>query len=76
MNHKETLANVVLAHNPTYFRSVAAHPKRFDFFAHIDESESVNDLIVDCLRPTLKQRLRVSFFMQAADKECYVIGGG
>ena len=43
-NHKETTANIAISHNPAYFRSVAAHPKRAEFFAHIDETESVNAL--------------------------------
>ena len=60
INHKETTADIAIGHNPAYFRSVAAHPKRAEFFARIDASESVNALIVDCLRPTLKQRLRMS----------------
>ena len=59
-NHKETTADIAIGHNPAYFRSVAAHPKRADFFARIDKTESVNALIVDCLRPTLKQRLCMS----------------
>lgn len=59
-NHRETTADIAIGHNPAYFRSVAAHPKRADFFARIDETESVNTLIVDCLRPTLKQRLCMS----------------
>lgn len=59
-NHKETTADIAIGHNPAYFRSVAAHPKRAEFFARIDETESANALIVDCLRPTLKQRLRMS----------------
>lgn len=59
-NHKETTAEVALSHNPAYFRSVAAHPKREQFFHRIDETESVNSLIIDCLRPTVKQRLRLS----------------
>lgn len=58
-NHKETTADVALAHNPAYSRSVAEHPKRAGFFACIDDTESVNALIVESLRPTLKQRLRM-----------------
>ena len=59
-NHKETTADIAIGHNPAYIRSVSAHPKRAEFFARIDETESVNALIVDCLRPTLKQRLCMS----------------
>ena len=39
VSHKEATADVALCHNPAYFRSVAAHPKRAEFFAHIDETE-------------------------------------
>ena len=60
INHQETTADVALSHNPAYSRSVIAHPKRIDFFTRLDETESVNALIVDCLRPTIKQRLRLS----------------
>ena len=59
-NHKETTADIAIGHNPAYFRSAAAHPKRAQFFTRIDETKSVNDLIVDCLKPTLKQRLGMS----------------
>ena len=59
-NHKETTADIAIGHNPAYFCSVASHPKRAEFFTRIDETESVNALIVDCLRPTLKQRLRMT----------------
>ena len=60
INHKETTADIAIGHNPAYFRSAAAHPKRDKFFTRLDKTESVNDLIVDCLRPTLKQRLGMS----------------
>lgn len=59
-NHKEITADIAIGHNPAYFHSADAHPKRAEFFARIDETESVNALIVDCLRPTLKQRHRMS----------------
>ena len=56
---KETTLGVALRHNPAYYRSVAAHPKREEFFARIDEAESVNSLIIECLRPTLKQQVKM-----------------
>ena len=58
MTSKETTAEVAFSHNPAYFRSVSAHPKREEFFNRIDETESVNFLIIDCLRPTFKQCFR------------------
>ena len=76
--HKETTADVAVSHNPAYFQSVAAHPKRAEFFARIDESESVNALIVDCLKPTLKQCLCMSpsLYKQLIKRMLrFVIGG-
>ena len=77
ISHKETTADIAIGHNPAYFRSVVAHPKRAEFFARIDETESVNALIVDCLRPTLKQRLRMflSSCKQLIKRAKFVIGG-
>lgn len=78
-NHKETTAETAVRHNPAYFRSVVPHPKREAFFAQLDEADSVNALIIDSLRPTLKQRLRlqVSRCKQLIKKllKC-AIGGG
>lgn len=59
INHKETTVQTALKHNPAYYRSVAAHPKRTAFFNRLDEAESVTNLIIDSLRPTLKQRMRL-----------------
>ena len=78
-NHKETTAEVALRHNPSYSRSVAAHPRRNEFFACLDETESVNALITECLRPTLKQCLRMTLSLckQLLKKILKsVIGGG
>lgn len=77
-NHKETSADIAIGHNPAYFRSVSAHPKRADFFSCIDKTESVNTLIADCLRPTFKQRLRmsISLFKQLIKRMLrFAIGG-
>ena len=59
---KETTAENAFRHNPAYFRSVAAHPKREVFFNRLDEADSVNTLITDCLRPTLKQQFKTSIY--------------
>lgn len=78
-SHKETTAETAVRYNPAYYRSVVPHPKREVFFAQLDETDSVNALIIDSLRPTLKQRLRlqVSRFKQLIKKllKC-AIGGG
>ena len=76
---KETTAETAIRHNPAYLRSVAAHPKREVFFNRLAEADSVNSLIVDCLRPTLKQRLRMTLSLckQLIKKMLkFVIGGG
>ena len=75
---KETTAETAILHNPAYLRSVAAHPKREVFFNRLAEADSVNSLIVDCLRPTLKQRLRMTLSLckQLIKKMLkFVIGG-
>ena len=78
-SHKETTAETAVRYNPAYYRSVVPHPKRAAFFAQLDETDSVNALIIDSLRPTLKQRLRlqVSRFKQLIKQllKC-AIGGG
>lgn len=59
ISHKETTAETAVRYNPAYYRSVAPHPKRAAFFNRLDEADSVNALIIDSLRPTLKQRVRM-----------------
>lgn len=61
-NHIETTAEKALGHNPAYYRSVAAHSKRADFFARLDETGSVIDLISSSLRLTLKKRLLMQIY--------------
>ncbi|MDE6158751.1 MAG: hypothetical protein K2F69_01405 [Bacteroidaceae bacterium] len=55
---KETSAALALKHNPSYYQSVNAHPKRNRFFTHLDGTGSVVSLIDDCLRPTFIKRLK------------------
>lgn len=79
VKYQETTTEQALRYNPAYYRSVAPHPKREHFFNRLEETESVNALIVDCLRPTLKQRLRM---LLSACKRLikrlliFVVGGG
>lgn len=61
-NHIETTAEIALGHNPAYYRSVAAHSKRADFFARLDETGSVIDLISSSLRLTLKKSLLMQIY--------------
>ena len=58
IEHKETTAEKAINHNPPYYFSVAAHARREDFFARLDESDSIIKLINEFLRPTFKRRLR------------------
>lgn len=57
ITHIETTAEKVIKHNPAYYLSVAANPKREDFFIRLDESDSIISLINDFLRLTLKKSL-------------------
>lgn len=43
--------------NPACYRSVASNPKRDIFFARLG-NESLIELINDCTKPTIKQRIR------------------
>lgn len=58
--YKEITVEAAIRHNPSYHRSAATNPKRTEFFNRLDETDSVTALIVDCLRPSYKQRLRQS----------------
>ena len=59
LDYNETTLEQALRHNPAYHRSVVPHPKREEFFNRLEETDSINDLINDCLRLTLKQRLKM-----------------
>lgn len=59
LRYKKNTSEQALRHNPAYYRSVVAHPKREEFFSRLEETDSINFLINDCLRPTLKQRLKM-----------------
>lgn len=64
VTYKETTIHKALfRHNTAYRISVSAHPKRSEFFNRLDEIESITSLIIDCLRPTMKQRLRKQLYM-------------
>lgn len=78
-NHKQTTAETAIRHNPAYYSSVSAHPKRTTFFNHLDETKSVISLITHCLRPTLKQRIcfsRIMYKNKLMNMIRFVMGGG
>lgn len=47
-----------LSNNPAIIRSVVAHPNRTKFFDLLDSTDNLSQLILDCTKPTIKQRLR------------------
>lgn len=47
-----------LRHNPAIVQSATTHPKRADFFARLDQANSVTDFITLMLRPSLMLRTR------------------
>lgn len=58
--HWETTMEQALRHNPSYSHPAVAHPKRAEFFRRLDGCYGVDSLIVECLRPGLKQRFRMA----------------
>ena len=56
---KETIIETASKYSGTLLSSTKPHPKRGQFFAALDASPSVIDLINKSLRPTLKRRLRL-----------------
>lgn len=59
LTYREFKSEEALRFNGSYLHSAAAHPRRECFFRQLDGCDSVNSLISDCLRPTLKQQLRM-----------------
>lgn len=55
-----TTAEFALGNNIAYHRSVAPHPKRAEFFQHLNDAPSVTSLIDDCLKPTFKESIRMA----------------
>ena len=57
---KETSIEVASKYNGGLSSITKSHPKRSDFFAALDASPSVIDLIDKSLRPSFKSRIRMS----------------
>ena len=74
--YKEATFEAALQHNPAYFRSAAAHPKREDFFERMDKEKSIVTLIDTCLPPTIKQRTRMCFSFCKNQVINLITGGG
>lgn len=58
MNIKETTYERIKPLNPACCRSPKVHPKRKDFFNRL-ERDDLLDLINDCIKPTVKQMVRL-----------------
>ena len=57
---KESSIEVASKYNGGLLSITKPHPKRTDFFAALDASPSVIDLIDKSLRPSFKSRIRMS----------------
>lgn len=55
---EESTYEQALRHNPSILHNTNPYPKRAEFFAKLDTSDSVTALIALMLRPTTKQRIR------------------
>ena len=58
--YKESSVEVASKHNPGLSSMTKLYPKRGEFFANLDTSDSVIDLIEKSLRPTLIKRVRIT----------------
>lgn len=56
-NYLETTYEEALRNNPAIERPAVAHPNRAKFFKVIDNTENLGNLILECTRPTIKQRI-------------------
>lgn len=57
VSFKESAYNVAARYNGGLRSITKPHPKRSDFFAHLDSQTNLVSWIDICLRPTLKQRI-------------------
>ncbi|MGM9786339.1 MAG: Coenzyme F420 hydrogenase/dehydrogenase, beta subunit C-terminal domain, partial [Candidatus Cryptobacteroides sp.] len=76
---KESSLEVASKYNAGLSSQTKPHPKRTAFFAHLDTSDSVIDLIDKSLRPTFKRRIRLALrrYKQMAKEMLKIgIGGG
>lgn len=78
ITYKETAVEMIRRHNPACYRSVAAHPKRTEFFARMDESDSIIAHINRCLRPTPTQYAKrlISVCKRLINKILIIVIGG
>ena len=60
VTYKESSVEVASKHNPGLSSMTKLYPKRGEFFANLDTSDSVIDLIEKSLRPTLIKRVRIT----------------
>lgn len=60
VTYKESSVEVASKHNPGLSSKTKLYPKRGEFFANLDTSGSVIDLIEKSLRPTFKRRVRMT----------------
>lgn len=54
----ETNYEEAVLHNSSFNRSATPHPNRTKFFARLDNTKVLSQLIIDCTKPTLKQQIR------------------
>ena len=59
VTYKESCVEVASKYNGGLSSLTKPHPKRTEFFALLDTSSSVIDLINKCLRPSFKKRIRM-----------------
>lgn len=58
IDYLETTFEEGTRNNPSILRSVFAHCNRTKFFEKLDNTDNLSQLILDCTKPTLKQKIR------------------
>lgn len=56
-NYLETTYEEGLQNNPAIERPAVAHPNRAEFFDHLDNTENLGNLILECTKSTIKQKI-------------------
>lgn len=57
-DYLETTFEEGIRNNPAIIRSVKAHQNRTSFFQKLDSTDNLTQLIIDCTKPTFKQKIR------------------
>lgn len=55
--YKEKTFDEIIKYNSSYYKSTTPHPKREEFFNHLDKADTLSNYISAILTPSLKERI-------------------